>query len=234
MKKRILVVEDEARIREVVEYALGREGWAVSSASDGADGLSRAQAGGFDVIVLDVMLPEIDGLELTRRLRARAGRVGRTPILFLSAKGEEVDRIVGLEIGGDDYLAKPFSPRELVARVRALLRRSEAVSEETLTAARRSISSGRLSLDLERHEARCDQQAIELTPTEFGLLVALYERPGIVLSRAQLMQRAYAYDNLITERTIDTHVKRVRAKFRPHGLDPVATVHGVGYKSAGA
>jgi two-component system, OmpR family, response regulator len=180
-------------------------------------------------VVLDVMLPELDGLEVCRRIRQKH----RVPILFLSARGEEVDRIVGLELGGDDYLAKPFSPRELVARVRAVFRRVEAAAPPTEPRPT-VLLHGVIEVDTERHEVRYAGHVVSLTPTEFGVLGALLERPGVVLSRGQLMQRAYRYDNLITERTIDTHVRRIRAKFRAAGGDPIATVHGVGYKAAGA
>ncbi|MCK6586353.1 MAG: response regulator transcription factor [Polyangiaceae bacterium] len=236
MSKHILVVDDEARIREVLLYALQKEGFRVSAVADGRAALEAVEAGGIDLVVLDVMLPELDGLEVCRRIRAK----GRVPILFLSARGEEIDRIVGLELGGDDYLTKPFSPRELVARVRAVFRRVEAPSDSSSSQApqasskdekRHILGQGLLKLDLERHEARYDGRLVPLTATEFGVLGALLERPGVVLSRAQLMQRAYRYDNLITERTIDTHIRRIRAKFRAVGGDPIATVHGVGYKA---
>ena len=227
MSKHILVVDDEARIRDVVDYALQKEGYRVTAVGDGRAALAAAEAGGVDLVVLDVMLPEIDGLEVCRRLRAR----GRVPVLFLSARSEEVDRVVGLELGGDDYLVKPFSPRELVARVRAIFRRTDAPAEAP--AERPAVLRHRgIELDPERHEVRYAGQIVPLTPTEFGVLGALIERPGVVLSRGQLMQRAYRYDNLITERTIDTHVRRIRAKFRGAGLDPIATVHGVGYKAS--
>ncbi len=236
VNKHILVVDDEARIREVVEYALRREGFRVTCADGGKAALDAAGAGGVDLVVLDVMLPDVDGLEVCRTLRTSS----RVPVLFLSARGEEVDRVVGLELGGDDYLTKPFSPRELVARVRAVLRRAEASpspppapSIEPQSAKPAVVRHRGIELDAERHEVRHDGQAIALTPTEFGLLGALLERPGVVFSRAQLMQRAYAYDNLVTERTIDTHVRRIRAKFRAAGGDPIATVHGVGYKAQG-
>jgi two-component system OmpR family response regulator len=242
VNKHILVVDDEARIREVVEYALKREGFRVTCAPGGKDALDLAARGGVDLVVLDVMLPDVDGLEVCRSLRASS----RVPVLFLSARGEEVDRVVGLELGGDDYLTKPFSPRELVARVRAVLRRADGGPSEREQGSAASTRSGPaeppstkpaivrhrgIELDAERHEVRFDGRAIALTPTEFGLLGALLERPGVVFSRAQLMQRAYAYDNLVTERTIDTHVRRIRAKFRVAGGDPIATVHGVGYKA---
>ena len=231
MDKKILVVDDEARIREVVQYALEKEGFRVATAGDGASALRLIDQGGIDFVVLDVMMPGVDGLEVCRRIRAR----GRTPILFLSAKGEEIDRILGLELGGDDYLAKPFSPRELVARVRAVLRRTDTPTEpEGAKNDKKLLRHGRIIVDSERHEVRHDDARIDLTPTEFGVLAALVERPGVVLSRAQLMQRAYRYDNLITERTIDTHVRRIRAKFRVVDADPIATVHGVGYKAADA
>jgi two-component system OmpR family response regulator len=229
MSKHILVVDDEARIREVLLYALKKEGFTVTAVADGPAALAAVEAGGIDLVVLDVMLPEIDGLEVCRRLRHK----GRIPILFLSARGEEVDRIVGLELGGDDYLTKPFSPRELTARVRAVFRRVEAPAAPADT--RSSVLlHGEIEIDTERHEVRYAGRVVSLTPTEFGVLGALLERPGVVLSRGQLMQRAYRYDNLITERTIDTHVRRIRAKFRAAGGDPIATVHGVGYKAAGA
>ena len=229
MSKHILVVDDEARIREVLLYALKKEGFTVTAVADGPAAIAAVDAGGVDLIVLDVMLPEIDGLEVCRRIRQKH----RVPILFLSARGEEVDRIVGLELGGDDYLTKPFSPRELTARVRAVFRRVEAPAAPA-EAKPQVMLHGEIEIDTERHEVRYAGHVVSLTPTEFGVLGALLERPGVVLSRGQLMQRAYRYDNLITERTIDTHVRRIRAKFRQAGGDPIATVHGVGYKAAGA
>jgi len=223
--KHVLVVDDERRIREVVEYALSKEGYRTSSASDGAQALAAFERDPPDLVVLDVMLPGIDGLELCRRMR----RLGSTPILFLSARSDEVDRIVGLEVGGDDYLVKPFSPRELLARVRAVLRRFQAAEERTEPLPR-VLTHGRLQLDPERFEARFAGSLVVLTSTEFALLSALLERPGVVLSRAQLMQRAYSGE-LVTERTLDTHVRRIRAKFRAFAAEPIATVHGVGYKA---
>ncbi len=255
--KHILVVDDEARIREVVTYALSREGYRVSAAGDGQQALDMAARDAPDLVVLDVMLPEIDGLEVCRQLR----RSSAVPVLFLSARGEEVDRIVGLELGGDDYLTKPFSPRELVARVRAVLRRFESPglgpnagparplappqaaplratpggpsSTVGSSGQRTGLSHGSIEIDFERHEVRCKCQRLELTPTEFGVLAALLERPGVVLSRGQLMDRGYADAALVTERTIDTHIRRIRRKFRHLGVDPITTVHGLGYKAAG-
>jgi two-component system OmpR family response regulator len=228
VSRQVLVVDDEARIREVVQYALEREGFRVSVVDDGAKALDAIARGSFDLVVLDVMLPGMDGLELCRRVRSSS----KVPILFLSARSDEIDRVLGLELGGDDYLTKPFSPRELVARVKAVLRRAAGESPEPAEK-KKKLTHGAITLDPERHEVTCGSEPVILTPTEFGLLAALLERPGVVLSRGQLMERAYSYDNLVTERTIDTHVRRIRAKFRAvGGVDPIATVHGVGYKAA--
>lgn len=226
MSAHVLVVDDEARIREVVQYALEREGFRVTSVGDGRTAVETAESARFDLVVLDVMLPELDGLSVCRRIRSHS----RTPILFLSARGDELDRVLGLELGGDDYLTKPFSPRELVARVRAILRRAEPLPDDT--GATSTLRHGEIEIDLDRHEVRVTGVAVHLTRTELGVLAALLERPGIVLSRGQLMKRAYPYDNLVTDRTIDTHIRRIRAKLREAGAeDPIATVHGVGYKA---
>ncbi len=230
MAAHILVADDEARIREVVQYALERQGYRVTGVADGAAAVKRAQQGDIDLMVLDVMMPEMDGLDVCRTLR----RHSELPILFLSSKAEEIDRVLGLELGGDDYLTKPFGTRELVARVKALLRRGSAAPNHASTTDTQALEHDGIRIDLERHEVRCGETTLRLTATEFGVLSALFERPGVVLSRAQLMQRAYPFDNLVTERTLDTHVRRIRAKFRALGRDPIETVHGVGYKAAGA
>jgi two-component system OmpR family response regulator len=229
MAAHILVADDEARIREVVQYALERQGYRVTLVTNGRAALDRARQGDVDLVVLDVMMPELDGLDVCRELR----RDSTTPVLFLSSRGEEIDRVIGLELGGDDYLTKPFGTRELVARVKALLRRGASAAQPTASA-NDTLTHDGVRIDLERHEVRCGDAVLRLTATEFGVLVALFERPGVVLSRAQLMQRAYPFDNLVTERTLDTHVRRIRAKFRELGRDPIETVHGVGYKAAGA
>jgi two-component system OmpR family response regulator len=228
--KHILVVDDDPHLRDVLVYTLQREGHAVTAAVDGRAALEVLLRPGprpVDLVVLDILMPEVDGLEVCRRLRASPA--GGVPVVFLSSRDEEIDKVLGLEMGGDDYVTKPFSPRELAARVKAVLRRAELVARPPAEAAA-PLRVGPVTLDLARHEVRCGELTLRLTVTEFGLLAALMERPGVVLSRGQLMERAYAYDNLITERTIDTHVKRVRKKFRDAGHDPVETVHGVGYK----
>lgn len=225
----ILVVDDEVRIREVIQLALEREGFRVRCASDTREARLAITQHTFSLLVLDIMLPDGDGLAFCRELRQRSN----TPILFVSARSDEIDRILGLEMGGDDYLTKPFSPRELVARVKAVLRRVSGVSEPD--ARKNLLQHGRVTVDIEQHRVSVmvDQKSttLVLTPTELGLLASLFERPGVVLSRNQLMKRAYTYDNLVTERTIDTHVRRVRAKFREFGFDPITTVHGVGYRA---
>lgn len=228
--KQILVVDDDPHLRDVVVYTLQREGHAVTAVNDGRaalDALLGPAARPFDLVVLDILMPEVDGLEVCRRLRGSARSA--VPVVFLSSRDEEIDKVLGLEMGGDDYVTKPFSPRELAARVKAVLRRADAASAPPSEAST-PLRVGPVVLDVARHEVRCRETALKLTVTEFGLLASLMERPGVVLSRAQLMERAYAYDNLITERTIDTHVKRVRRKFRDAGHDPIETVHGVGYK----
>ncbi len=221
----ILVVDDDAHLREVVQYALEREGFVVQAARDGAEGLARVEAGGIDLVVPDILMPELDGLELCRRMKGQH----TVPVIFLSSKGEEVDRIVGLEIGGDDYLPKPFSPRELVARVRAVLRRGCRPEPDPPSAS--VLTVGPVVLDPSRHEVSCGGQPVQLTVTEFTVLRTLLRRPGQVMTREVLVSEVYSYDHFITERTIDTHVRRIRSKFRPTGHDPIETVHGLGYKA---
>jgi two-component system OmpR family response regulator len=227
--KHVLLVDDEKRIREVVEYALDKSGYRVTAVSDGALALAALERDPADLVVLDIMLPGLDGWEVCRRIRQQSA----VPILFLSARADEVDRIVGLELGGDDYLVKPFSPRELVARVRAILRRFDAGSKAAGAplAARARLEHGEIEIDAERFEVRFAGKLLVLTPSEFTVLSALFERPGIVLSRAQLLQRMHS-DVHVTERTLDSHVRRIRAKFKSLGADPIVTVHGVGYKAA--
>ncbi len=217
----ILIVDDDPAIRELVRFALHRAGFATAEAADGRAALARFAAGGADLVVLDVMMPELDGIEVCRALR----RTSAVPILFLSSRAEEVDRVVGLEIGGDDYLAKPFSPRELVARIRAVLRR---LAPEP--AADRPLQHGRLQLDLETLRASWGGSPVTLTATELGVLRTLLTRPGKVYSREELMDRAYATDRIVSDRTIDSHVRGLRAKFAALGAAPIETLPGFGYR----
>jgi two-component system, OmpR family, response regulator len=224
---RLLVADDEANIREVACYALRRDGFEVEEAPDGAAALQRIERGGIDLLVLDVLMPALDGLALCRQLR-RPGAPA-LPIIFLSSRTEEADRVLGLELGGDDYLTKPFSPRELAARVRSVLRRAAAPDA---IAAPAPLCRGRLRIDRANGEAFVDgDRRVALTLTELRLLAALIEHPGRVLTRAQLIARAYEGEHHVTERTVDSHLKRVRAKLAAHGVEAVETVHGLGYRA---
>jgi two-component system OmpR family response regulator len=221
---RLLLIDDDPGIRDVVRFALAREGFEVEEAADGTAGLASAAARPPDLVLLDVMMPGPDGMEVCRRLRAR----GRTPIIFLSSRDDEIDRVLGLELGGDDYVTKPFSPRELVARVKAVLRRTAPVEPE----APKLVERGRLRLDLEGFRAFWDGAEVVLTATEFGLLRTLAERPTKVFSRDALMDGAYGTDHYVSDRTVDSHIRRIRAKFQAVGGAPVETAHGLGYKLA--
>jgi two-component system response regulator RegX3 len=224
---RILVVDDEPSITEFVGYNLRKEGYDVAIAADGDEALRLASAQPFDLVVLDVMLPGIDGYEVCRRLRAESS----VPVLFLSARDTELDKVVGLEIGGDDYLAKPFGVRELQARVKALLRRAPSGSRDPGASAERIDLCG-ITLDEASHVAESNGQYIDLTPREFELLACLMRHGGKVLSRDQLLREAWGWEYLVETKTVDTHVKRLRDKLEAAGCDPslVETVRGYGYR----
>ncbi|WP_420467156.1 response regulator transcription factor [Panacagrimonas sp.] len=224
----ILVVDDDAGIREVVCFALRKAGFETVTADTGEQALSRFVAVRPALVVLDILMPELDGTEVCRRIRATDRH---TPIVFLSSKDDEIDRIVGLELGGDDYVSKPFSPRELVARVRAILRRGALAPEAAAPdAPGLQLQHGRLRLDGEQYKAFWDARELVLTLTEFGILRTLMTRPGKVCRREHLMDQAYELHKIVSDRTIDSHVRRVRAKFAALGVDPIETVHGIGYK----
>lgn len=218
----ILVVDDDPHIREVVRYALEQAGHDVEVASDGAAGLAAAERRARDLVVLDIVMPRLDGIEVCRRLRTSSN----VPILFLSSKDDEIDKVIGLEVGGDDYVTKPFSPRELVARVKAQLRRAQLAQAPVGSSVR---SQGKLTLDPDRFEVKWSGLPIVLTVTEFGVLAALIKHPGKVYTRAELVDLAYRFDNHVTERTIDSHVRRIRKKFDAGG-EPIETVFGLGYR----
>ena len=224
---RILIVDDEPSITEFVSYNLKKEGYAVDVASDGNTGYTMASSNPYDLIVLDVMLPGMDGYEICRRLRANSD----VPVLFLSARDTELDKVVGLEIGGDDYLAKPFGVRELIARVKALLRRAPA-SEPGQTGFGQTVDVSGIHLDEDAHEATGPAGPIDLTPREFELLAALMRHAGKVLSRDQLLREAWGWEYLVETKTVDTHVKRLRDKLEQAGVDPglIETVRGYGYR----
>ena len=219
---RILIVDDEAHIREVVRFALARAGYHVTEAGTGEQALALLGSDAFDLVVLDVVMPGIDGTEVCRRLRAK----NELPVVFLTSRDEELDRILGLELGGDDYVTKPFSPRELVARIRAVLRRARpapaAPSDE--------LSVGPLRIDRARFRVSWDGVDVSLTVTEFGILATLTAAPGRVYSRGQLMERVWGDGVVVSDRTVDSHVKRLRKKFEVFGASPIETVHGLGYR----
>lgn len=223
---RVLIVDDDPGIREVVRIALRREGFETDEAADGAEAVRRVEASPPDAVVLDILMPEMDGIEACRAIRARSS----VPILFLSSKDDEIDRILGLEMGGDDYVTKPFSPRELVARIRAVLRRTTRESPDPERP--REIRRGRLRLDLEAYRAYWDDGEVVLTVTEFGLLETLLRHPGRVYSRAELMDGGYSDDRTVADRTIDSHIRRIRKKFADVGAEPIETSPGRGYKAS--
>ena len=224
----ILIVDDDPRLREVVRYALSREGYTVREAGDGRAALASIAANPPDLVVLDVLMPELDGIEVCRRIRADSD----LPVVFLSSRGEELDRVLGLELGGDDYMTKPFSPRELVSRIKAVLRRTQRRSP----AKEGLIEAAGLRLDSEQHRVWTTAgNDITFTATEFRLLRVLMKRPGRVYTRDELMDRAYDGNHHVSGRTLDSHMRRIRQKLREEGLDPIETVHGVGYRlQAGA
>jgi two-component system response regulator ChvI len=225
----VAVVDDEDNIRETVAYALRREGYHVDLYGDGQDAWERLESRLPDVAVLDILMPRMDGLELCRKLR---GRSEVLPIIFLTSKDEEFDRVLGLELGADDYLCKPFAMRELVARIKVLFRRLSLSGTNMEPTASEAVSLGPLMLDLSRYQATWCQQPLSLTVTEFMLLHALARRPGHVKSRAKLMEECYPHDAYVSERTIDSHVKRLRKKFVhiDPDFDEIDTVYGLGYR----
>jgi len=223
----ILVVDDDSHIREVVRFALEKADHQVSEAADGRAALAEFARVAADLVILDILMPEMDGLEVCRELR----RTSQVPILFLSSRDDEVDRIVGLEIGADDYVVKPFSPRELVARVKGILRRVRAPQQvDGAQQGATTFQRGPLVLDVTRHRCSWAGKCIALTVTEFGLLHSLCGMPGKVYTRDELVERAYGAGHHITDRTVDSHVRRIRKKFKEVGGDPLETVYGLGYR----
>jgi two-component system response regulator ChvI len=226
---RIALVDDEETLLETVGFALRREGHAVDTFRDGLAAWQGFQVALPDLVVLDILMPRMDGLELCRRLRARSETL---PILFLTSKDDELDRVLGLELGADDYLCKPFSMRELAARVKVLLRRAAALRREEPTAASEVRTVGPLHLDLSRFEAHWRGARLPLTVTEFRLLEALVRHPGHVKTREQLVAEAYPDDTYLADRTIDSHIKRLRRKLEAAdpAFEAVETVYGLGYR----
>lgn len=220
MARTILVVDDERNIIELVRLYLEQAGFTVAEARDGREALEQHARLDPDLVVLDLMLPELDGMEVTREIRRR----GETPILMLTARGEDIDRIIGLELGADDYLPKPFNPRELVARAKAILRRSDPAVRGA-----RPIDVGALRIDQRRREATLAGRRLDLRPREFDLLAALARDPGVVWSRDDLLENVWGTDFPGETRTVDVHVSALRARLAPDG-PAIEAVKGVGYR----
>ena len=218
----VLVVEDETAIAETILYALRSEGYAASHMTLGAAALQRLREGGIDLVLLDVGLPDISGFEVCRALRG----FSELPLIFLTARSDEIDRVLGLELGADDYVAKPFSPRELVARVRARLLRSHVPAPASAW-----VDHGEFAIDRDGHRIRYRDRLLPLTRYEYAVLAALLQRPGAILSRSQLMERGWDSSADSADRTVDTHVKTLRAKLRAAGAEgePIRTHRGLGY-----
>ncbi len=220
MAQKILVVDDEANIRDLATLYLEKEGFVVEAAGSGEDALVRVGEGAPALVILDIMMPGKDGFEVCKEIR----RDHDLPIMMLTARSDDIDKIVGLELGADDYLTKPFNPREMVARVKAILRRSEGGRRPT-----NALSLGNLSIDKARREARIDERELDLRTKEFDLLVAFVENPGIALTRTQLLESVWGYDFVGETRTVDVHVQHLRSKLNG-ALVQIETLRGVGYK----
>ena len=228
MNQQLLMIEDDARLADMVSAYLGQSGYQVAHAGDALTGLAELQATAADLVILDLMLPDMDGLEVCRRIRALPGALGRTPVLMLTAKGDPMDRIIGLEMGADDYLPKPFEPRELLARIRAVLRRQ---GDSPVAANDTTLRFGSLEIDRDARTVSVAGAACDLTSYQFDLLVALAERAGRVLTRDQIMEAVRGRELEAFDRSIDVHMGRIRAAIEVDGKNPkrILTVRGVGY-----
>lgn len=225
MNVNILVIEDEPDIRRNLEYNLGREGFKASSVGSLDEASEKLKSKKFDLILLDLMLPDGSGLDLCKKIKSNS-ETEATPIIILTAKDDEVDKVVGFELGADDYVTKPFSVRELILRVKAILKRSDTKTKEVVEVERQF---GDLKIDVDSHEVHVDSQLIELTALEFRLLKELVDKRGRVQSRDQLLSEVWGYNAEVTTRTVDTHIKRLREKLGSMGKY-VQTIRGVGYK----
>jgi two-component system phosphate regulon response regulator PhoB len=225
MSTTVLIVEDEKDLAQLIAYNLQQEGYRTKICGDGEEAYEKALREVPELIILDLMLPKMNGLEVCRKLRSHP-QGKNIPVLMLTAKGEEIDRVVGFEVGADDYMVKPFSPRELVLRVKAILKRT---GEEKGEGAGESLQMGTLELDATQHRVKVDRKEIVLTATEFKLLEYMLKSRGRVLTRDLLLDKVWGYDVAVTTRTVDTHVKRLREKLGKAG-DLIETLRGVGYR----
>ncbi|MES2842260.1 MAG: response regulator transcription factor [Pseudomonadota bacterium] len=231
MTSQLLMIEDDARLAKMVVEYLGQSGFEVTHAADGEAGLEQLQLIQPELVILDLMMPGIDGLEVCRRIRALQGDVARVPVLMLTAKGDPMDRIIGLELGADDYLPKPFEPRELLARVRAVLRRRGETGSASVSRSTPVMRFGSLDIDRDARTVLVAGQACELTSYQFDLLVAMAERAGRVLTRDQIMEAVRGRELEAFDRSIDVHIGRIRNAIEVDSKDPkrILTVRGVGY-----
>lgn len=234
MADKILIVDDDAHILDVLGFALKNQGYEVIRASNGVEALALFQSENVSLVVLDIMMPELEGTEVCRQIRQDSN----VPVIFLSSRDDEIDRILGLELGGDDFISKPFSPRELVARVRAVLRRANAVFGQSESNNKKSqdkeqqalLVCGQLSIRPDEYKVFWGDDEVLLTVTEYGLLRTLLRRPGKVYTREELIQLAYENNTVVSDRTVDSHLRRIRGKFKALNAVPIITVHGIGYK----
>ena len=226
-QKKILVVDDDPHIREVISFALQKAEMVVVTAENGQQALTAFTESPADLIVLDINMPEMDGLACCREIR----KVSEVPILFLSSRDDEIDRILGLEIGGDDYVTKPFSPRELVARINAILKRTQSTVSSVEEVESHCLIHGQLSLDEDQHAVWWGKQSVGLTATEFAILAQFMRHPTRVFSRDSIMSSAYQFNIQVSDRTIDSHIRHIRSKFAAVGCGTIIeTLHSVGYK----
>lgn len=225
MKQRVLIVDDEVPIQELIRFNLEQAGYEVEVAGDGISAVERFEANKPDLVVLDLMLPGKDGYDVCKSIR----KVSNTPIIMLTAKESELERVLGLELGADDYLTKPFSPLELVARIKAVLRRSVAIDDEEID----EFEVGQIAMRVETREVRVKGELVELTRKEFDLLHVFMLNVGKVLTREFLLQKVWGYEYEGETRTVDVHIRHLRRKLGPEGEDRIETIHGVGYKIRG-
>jgi DNA-binding response OmpR family regulator len=223
--RKILIVEDEREIRDLLAHYLRKEGFSTVLAPDGETAILKARKEKPDLVLLDILLPKADGLEVLRTIRSD-DTIGRTPVVMLTAKGDETDRVVGLELGADDYIPKPFSPREVVARIKAILRRTRSAAGEPEQA---PLTCGELRMDVDRHEVRCQGKQVALTSREFRILQALLSSSGRVLSREAILSKVWGDDTHVIDRTVDVHIAKLRQKI-PFLVEAIETVKDVGYK----
>jgi DNA-binding response OmpR family regulator len=219
MASRVLLIDDDVRLPELLQSYLGQQGVTLATAPDGLRGLAQLEQGAFDAVLLDVMMPGIDGLEVLKRIRMKS----RVPVLMLTARGDETDRVVGLELGADDYIPKPFSPRELLARLKAVLRRAQPGSHSE------KLAVGTLVMDTASREVTQGNESVDLTGIEFDLLLALMRRAGRVIPRDALLSEAGRGDVVVSERTVDVHISHLRQKLKDDRARLIKTVRGVGY-----